>query len=60
MAHTGVQVDIPERLGGNPRREVLTVRQASAIASPITVMARESFQQLKEANNLVTRPTIEV
>lgn len=60
MAHKGVQVDIPERLGGNPRREALTVRQASAIASPITVMARESFQQLREANSIAARPTIEV
>ncbi|MGA7731371.1 MAG: radical SAM protein [Chloroflexia bacterium] len=48
MAARGTEVDIPEWLGGNPKGELPALRQASAIATPITIMARESFQQLKK------------
>jgi radical SAM protein with 4Fe4S-binding SPASM domain len=48
MAAQGVHVDVPERLGGNPTSNAPAIREASAIATPITLMGREKFQRLKE------------
>jgi predicted protein tyrosine phosphatase len=48
MAAQGIHVDVPERLGGNPKSDAPATREASAIATPITLMGREKFQRLKE------------